>query len=62
VLKKQMVPGSHKSNFPMPQELSYMEEMTDMIHNPSAEVRENGIFEPFIHKNEHFAKTGSGQT
>ena len=46
----------------MPQELSYMEEMTDMIHNPSAEVRENGIFEPFIHRNEHFAKTGSGQT
>jgi hypothetical protein len=25
-------------------------------------VRENGIFEPFIYKNEHFAKTGSGQT
>jgi hypothetical protein len=23
---------------------------------------ENGIFEPFIYKNEHFAKTGSGQT
>jgi pimeloyl-ACP methyl ester carboxylesterase len=22
----------------------------------------NGIFEPFIYKNEHFAKTGSGQT
>jgi len=44
VLKKQVVPGSHKSNFPMPQELSYMEEMTDMIHNPSAEVRENGFF------------------
>jgi hypothetical protein len=22
----------------------------------------NGIFEPFIHKNDHFAKTGSGQT
>jgi hypothetical protein len=21
----------------------------------------NGIFEPFIYKNEHFAKTGSGQ-
>jgi hypothetical protein len=26
------------------------------------EVRENGIFAPFIYKNEHFAKTGSGQT
>jgi hypothetical protein len=25
-------------------------------------VRENGIFEPFIYKNDHFAKTGSGQT
>ena len=25
-------------------------------------VRENGIFEPFIYINEHFAKTGSGQT
>eukprot|EP01046_Picozoa_sp_COSAG06_P063245 COSAG06_NODE_14606_length_1143_cov_9.099617_1_plen_60_part_00 len=23
---------------------------------------QNGIFEPFIYKNEHFAKTGSGQT
>ena len=23
---------------------------------------ENGIFEPFIYKNEHFTKTGSGQT
>jgi hypothetical protein len=22
----------------------------------------NGIFEPFIYKNDHFAKTGSGQT
>jgi hypothetical protein len=25
-------------------------------------VRKNGIFEPFMYKNEHFAKTGSGQT
>eukprot|EP01046_Picozoa_sp_COSAG06_P019229 COSAG06_NODE_1364_length_9696_cov_14.104929_9_plen_47_part_00 len=25
-------------------------------------VRENGIVEPFIYRNEHFAKTGSGQT
>ena len=41
---EQVVPGSHKSNFPMPQELSYMEEMTDMIHNPSAEVRKTHIF------------------
>jgi hypothetical protein len=23
---------------------------------------ETGIFEPFIYKNDHFAKTGSGQT
>jgi hypothetical protein len=23
---------------------------------------ENGFFEPFIYKNDHFAKTGSGQT
>eukprot|EP01046_Picozoa_sp_COSAG06_P008912 COSAG06_NODE_456_length_15511_cov_7.299312_12_plen_81_part_00 len=22
----------------------------------------NGFFEPFIHRNDHFAKTGSGQT
>jgi hypothetical protein len=22
----------------------------------------NGIFEPFLYKNDHFAKTGSGQT
>jgi hypothetical protein len=26
------------------------------------EVSKNGLFEPFMHKNEHFAKTGSGQT
>jgi hypothetical protein len=25
-------------------------------------VSKNGLFEPFIHKNEHFAKPGSGQT
>jgi len=25
-------------------------------------LRENGIFEPFIYKNDRFAKTGSGQT
>jgi hypothetical protein len=25
-------------------------------------VRENGIFEPFIYKCDHFTKTGSGQT
>jgi hypothetical protein len=25
-------------------------------------VSRNGLFEPFINKNEHFAKTGSGQT
>jgi hypothetical protein len=25
-------------------------------------VRENGIFAPFIYENEHFTKTGSGQT
>ena len=27
-----------------------------------AEVRKNGRFEPFVHKNEHVAKTGTGQT
>jgi hypothetical protein len=25
-------------------------------------VSKNGLFEPFIYKNEHFTKTGSGQT
>ena len=25
-------------------------------------VSKNGLFEPFLYKNEHFAKTGSGQT
>jgi hypothetical protein len=24
--------------------------------------KKNGLFEPFIYKNEHFTKTGSGQT
>jgi hypothetical protein len=28
----------------------------------SVHPAENGIFEPFIYKNDHFAKTGSGQT
>jgi hypothetical protein len=27
-----------------------------------AEVRKNGRFEPFVHKHEHVAKTGTGQT
>ena len=26
------------------------------------QVSKNGLFEPFIYKNDHFAKTGSGQT
>jgi hypothetical protein len=26
------------------------------------QVSKNGLFEPFIYKNEHFTKTGSGQT
>jgi hypothetical protein len=26
------------------------------------EVSKNGLFGPFIYKNENFAKTGSGQT
>jgi hypothetical protein len=32
--------------------------------NPPAKIAaENGwLFEPFIYKNDHFAKTGSGQT
>jgi NAD/NADP transhydrogenase beta subunit len=25
-------------------------------------VTTNGLFEPFLHENEHFTKTGSGQT
>jgi hypothetical protein len=25
-------------------------------------VSKNGLFERFMHKNEHFTKTGSGQT
>jgi hypothetical protein len=25
-------------------------------------LRKNGIFEPFVYKNDHFTKTGSGQT
>jgi hypothetical protein len=25
-------------------------------------VSKNGLFEPFMYKNEHFTKTGSGQT
>jgi hypothetical protein len=25
-------------------------------------VSKNGLFEPFIYKNDHFTKTGSGQT
>ena len=29
---------------------------------PSHSPAKNGIFEPFIYKNDHFAKTGSGQT
>jgi hypothetical protein len=29
------------------------------IHRP---VRKTPLFEPFIYKNDHFTKTGSGQT
>jgi hypothetical protein len=29
---------------------------------PECPPAENGFFEPFIYKNDHFAKTGSGQT
>ena len=32
------------------------------ILNFEAEGRPDPIFEPFIYKNEHFTKTGSGQT
>jgi hypothetical protein len=28
----------------------------------AAAPAKNGIFEPFLYKNDHFAKTGSGQT
>jgi hypothetical protein len=31
------------------------------LTSPSAKVLKNGLFEPFIYKNEHFTKTGSGQ-
>jgi hypothetical protein len=34
--------------------------MTHLRHVPTP--AKNGIFEPFIYKNDHFAKTGSGQT
>jgi hypothetical protein len=41
--------------------------MTNFVWPPGRYSRrsnsaENGFFEPFIHKNDHFAKTGSGQT
>ena len=32
------------------------------LHRVADHLRENGSFEPFIYKNDHFAKTGSGQT
>ena len=28
----------------------------------ASQVRQNGLFEPCMHKNDHFAQTGSGQT
>jgi hypothetical protein len=32
-----------------------------MQHDVNLQVK-NGLFEPFIHKNDDFTKTGSGQT
>jgi hypothetical protein len=32
------------------------------IHYPLLAVSKNGLFEPVICKNDHFTKTGSGQT
>ena len=38
-------------------------EMVDTFRGMGlTEVSKNGLFEPFIYKNEHFTKTGSGQT
>ena len=34
---------------------------TSVRNRPSCSAK-NGIFEPFVYKNDHFAKTGSGQT
>ena len=39
-----VVPGSHKSNFPMPPGLQFMEAETDMIHNPAAKAGDVVIF------------------
>jgi hypothetical protein len=36
--------------------------LTPLTIYPTHEVSKNGRFEPFIYKNDHFAKTGSGQT
>jgi hypothetical protein len=33
-----------------------------VLHNLKLVVRSNCLFEPFINENEHFTKTGSGQT
>lgn len=45
-----VVPGSHKSNYEMPPGLRYMEELTDMIHNPPAKAGDVIIFlEATIH-------------
>jgi hypothetical protein len=32
------------------------------LRQASPSPAKNGSFEPFVHKNDHFAKTGSGQT
>ena len=45
-----IVPGSHRANHPYTPPLS------------SPLVRNTPIFEPFIYENDHFTKTGSGQT
>jgi hypothetical protein len=37
-------------------------ELAEEASHAVKEVSKNGPFEPFIYKNEHFTKTGSGQT
>ena len=49
------IPGTCRSAGPQHRRRCYRSREPQM-------VRENGIFAPFIYKNEHFAKTGSGQT
>jgi len=55
---------------PSGRETSHIEQMTEIYAGKIAVigaalgdvVSKNGLFEPFIYENAHFAKTGSGQT